>query len=170
MKNQPTKSKSTIIHMVAACLVLAVLGPPAAELTTASNGRGGPPIFYQGTIILPGICGFDVQVSGSFRQGVISLPGGDLLITNPENFPTFTNLSDPSKHVTLSNTGPVRISADQNGNVVVVSTGGSVLYAPSYGLKFLIGEWTFTIDANTGDLIDGPTGNGQIIDICTLIQ
>src|SRR5207244_2152771 len=72
MKNQPTKSKSTIINIVAACLVLAVLGPPAAELTTASNGRGGPPIFYQGTIILPGICGFDVQVSGSFRQGVIS--------------------------------------------------------------------------------------------------
>jgi hypothetical protein len=170
MKNQPTKSKSTIIHIVAACLVLAVLGPPAAELARASEGRGGPPIFYQGTIILPGICGFDVQVSGSFRQGVISLPGGDLLITNPENFPTFTNLSDPSKHVTLSNTGPVRISPDQNGNIVVVTTGRSVLYDPSYGLKFLIGEWTFTVDANTGDLIDGPTGSGQIIDICALIQ
>ena len=42
MKNQPTKSKSTIIHILAACLVLAVLGPPAAELARASEGRGGP--------------------------------------------------------------------------------------------------------------------------------
>ena len=94
-----------------------------------------------------------------------------MLITNPEDFPTFTNLSDPSKSVTLSNTGPVRISPDQNGNILVVlGLGRDLLYDPSYGLKFLIGEWTFTIDANTGDLIDGPTGNGQIIDICTLIQ
>jgi hypothetical protein len=171
MKNQPTKSKSTIIHILAACLVLAVLGPPAAELARAGNGRGGPPGSFGGTLLLPGICGFDVQVSGSFKQGVISLPGGDLLIISPENFPTFTNLSDPSKSVTFSNTGPAKVSTDQNGNILVVlGLGRGVLYSPSFGLKFLIGEWTFTIDANTGYLIDGPTGNGQIIDICTLID
>jgi hypothetical protein len=171
MKNQIAKPKSTITHIVAACLVLAAFGPPAVELSRASNGRGGPPIRDGGTIILPSICSFgDVQVSGSFKQGVISLPGGGLLIISPENFPTFTNLSDPSKSVTVSNTATARLSTDQNGNIVVVQTGRGVLYDSSYGLKQLIGEWTFTVDANTGDLIDGPTGNGQIIDICELID
>jgi hypothetical protein len=170
MKNQTTKSKSTIIRILAACLVLAVLGPPAAELSRASNG-GPPDSFTPPPLLLSGACGFDVQVTGTFKQKVISLPGGDLLIISPDNHPTFTNLSDPTKSVTISNTGqPAKISTDQNGNIVVEQRGRSVQYDPSFGLKLLIGHWTFTVDAITGAIIDGPTGNGQIIDICTLID
>jgi hypothetical protein len=170
MKNQTTKSKSTIAHILAACLVLAVLGPPAAELARAGSGRGSPPVSGGGTLILKGICGFDVQVSGSFKTGMISLPDGSFLFTSPDNHPTFTNLSDTSKTLTISNTGPAKVYTDENGNLVVHIFGRSALFDPSFGLELFIGEWTFTVDAHTGDIIQGPTGNGHIIDICELIQ
>jgi len=34
---------------------------------------------------------------------------------------------------------------------------------------FLTGEWNFVLDPN-GNVIQGPTGNGQITDVCGLID
>ena len=180
MKNQITKPKSTIIHIVAACLVLAVLGPPAAELSRAS-GRGDPPHGIHVTFTLSGMCGFDVQVDGHLLGvgGVVSLPGGNILVTG-SGFNTFTNLSDPSKSVTLSVAGAGNVYTDENGNMVIHNSGYNNLWGPSLGIWDLVGEWTFVLDPD-GNLICPPgatctqftdyvTGNGQIIDVCGLIQ
>ncbi len=167
MKNQ--KTKSTITHLMAACLLLAAFGPPAAELSRASNGRGGPPEPFEFTAA-DTICGFPVQSTVFGSSGVIFLPGGDLLVTYPATFNTFTNLQDPSKSVTLSITGPAIVDPVQNGQITIHGLGRGVVFGPSLGIHLLIGEWTFVIDVNTGLLLEAPTGNGQMIDVCELIQ
>ena len=100
---------------------------------------------------------------------MIKHPGGGIIVTGPVNFATFTNLSDPTKNVTLNMTGVFHISSDQNGNTIVTVTGRGVAADPSFGLLLLIGEFTLVFDPQ-GNIISGPTGNGQIINICQLIN
>jgi hypothetical protein len=173
MKNQTTNPKSKITHtkpplVLAVCLILAALGPPAAELSHAS-GNGSPPGGVNYTVILPGICGFDVQATVTGRQGVISLPSGGFIVTAPATHGTFTNLSDPTKSVTLNITGVFHISFDQNGDTIYVVTGRNAAVDPSFGLLLLVGDFTLVFDPN-GNLIQGPTGNGQNTNICQLIN
>jgi hypothetical protein len=167
MKNQISNRKSKIIHLIAACVILAALGPPAAELSRASNGRGGPPQPINGTFTISGTCAFDVQVTITGRESVINLPGGRFIVTGPNFTGTFTNLSDPTKSVTLNLQGAAHISFDQNGNQIFTLTGRNLAFEP--GLLLLIGTFTYVFDPN-GNVISGPTGNGQMTDICGLIN
>src|SRR5262245_49178038 len=124
MKNQITNRKSKIIHLIANCLILVAFAPPAAEPSRAQGqGRGGPPGDINQTFIFTGVCGFDVQGTGTGKEGVISLPSGGFILTAPAVRGTFTNLSDPTKSVTLNVTGAGHFSFDQNGNMIVVLTG-----------------------------------------------
>jgi len=172
MKHRTTNPKSAITSikstfLLAGCLILAALGPPAAELSRAGNGS--PPTPFTQTVTFPGICGFDVQATITGKEGVINHPGGGMIVTGPATFGTFTNLSDPTKNVTLSMTGVFHISSDQNGNTIVKVTGRGVAEDPSFGLLLLIGEFTLVFDPQ-GNIISGPTGNGQMINICQLIN
>ena len=71
--------------------------------------------------------------------------------------------------MTLSMTGVFHISVDQDGNTIVKVTGRGVAEDPSFGLVLLIGEHTLVFDPQ-GNIISGPTGNGQTINICQLIN
>src|SRR5712692_9471032 len=84
------------LRLVAAtCLILAGLAFPTAELARASSGRGGPPQPITVTFLIPAnVCGFPVQETITGRQGVISLPGGGVLVTAPATTSVFTNLTD----------------------------------------------------------------------------
>jgi hypothetical protein len=172
MKHQTSNPKSAITpikssFLLAACLILAALGPPAAELSRAGNGS--PPNPFTQTLTIPGICGFDVQATVTGLQGVISLPSGGIIVTGPDTFGTFTNLSDPTKNVTLNMSGVFHVSFDQNGNTIVMVTGRNVAADPSFGLLLLVGEFTLVFDPQ-GNIISGPTGNGQMINICQFIN
>lgn len=169
MKNRRLNSKSKTTKLIAACLVLAALGPSAAVLSRADSGRGSPPVGINQTFTFPGICGFDVQLSVTGRSSVINLPSGGLIVTAPDVYGTLTNLSDPTKSVTLNCTGSVHISFDQNGDTIYMMTGRNQVEDPSFGLLLLVGDFTFVYDSN-GNLISGPTGNGQIVNICTMID
>jgi hypothetical protein len=166
MKNQTSNRKSKIIHLIAACVILAAFGPPAAAPSRAQ----GPPGPIDQTFTLPGgvFCGFDVQVHVTGREGVINLPSGGLILTGVDFSATFTNLSDPTKSVTLNLAGAVHFSFDQNGNTIERSTGRNATIDPSVGLLFIIGDFTFVYDSN-GNLIS-ETGNGTSTDICGLIN
>ena len=153
---------------MATCLVLAALGLSAAQLQ--AQGRGSPPTPADFTFIQPNTCSFDVLVQVTAKAGTIFLPGGDVLITSPATFATFTNLSDTTKSVTLSLNGPIRVSPVQNGIITIRLTGRGILAFPNVGFRFLIGDWTFLIDANTGQPLQPPTGTGQNIDLCGLID
>src|SRR5262249_41447513 len=157
MNNQINNPRSKITYLIATCLILVAFGPPAAEPSRAQGqGRGGPPGDVNQTFTLPGICGFDVQGTVTGKQGVINLPGGRLIITAPDQYATFTNLSDPTKTVTLNLTGTFHVSFDQNGNTIEMVTGRNGFSDPSFGIILLVGDFTLVFDSN-GNLISGPT-------------
>src|SRR5439155_7956024 len=111
------------LRLVAAtCLILAGLGLPTAEL---ARGGGSPPGPLTMTFIIPyTVCGFPVQEPITGRLGVISLPRGGVLVTPPATTAVFTNLSEPTKTVTINGfTGPAIVAFDQNGNTVVRGLG-----------------------------------------------
>jgi len=67
-------------------------------------------------------------------------------------------------------TGPAIITFDQNGNTIVRGLGRGAFFDVVQGVfLFLTGEWNFVLDPN-GNVIQGPTGNGQITDVCGLIN
>src|SRR4030095_16626080 len=85
--------KSTIAHLkspflLAACLILAALGPPATQLSHARQGRGSPPVPVSGSFIVPGGsvpgCDCDVEVSFSGLAGEIDFPGNRFIFTAPQ--------------------------------------------------------------------------------------
>ena len=169
MKTKQTTPKSTTTHIAALWLVLAAFCLPAAQLQ--AQGRGSPPTPVDITITLSGICSFDVSNHVTGKEGVIFLPGGGVLFTGPTISSTLTNLSDTTKSVTLSNGGTTEVGPVQNGTITLRTSGRSLVGFPSpVGFRFLIGDFTLVIDANTGQLLQGPTGTGQNIDVCQLLE
>ena len=167
MKNKQPNPKSTITHIVAFWVILAAFCLPAAQLQ--AQGNGGPPGPANGTFTITGVCSFDVQATTTGKAGTITLRNGDLILTGPDFNATFTNLSDPTKSVTLNQTGSLHISFDANGNQILMLTGHNGFVNPSLGILNLIGNFTVVFDSN-GNLIQGPTGNGQSMNICDLIN
>src|SRR5437667_1495991 len=150
------------------CLILAALGLPTAHLV-----RGSPPQPINVTVFIPAsVCGFPVQATTTGRLGVISLPGGGFLVTYPATTAVFTNLSDPTKSVTINGfTGPAIVTFDQNGNTVVRGLGRGAIddpATPGFGIRFQDGDFTLVFDPNGNLLSD--TGNGQVTNVCDLIN
>ena len=69
----------------------------------------------------------------------------------------------------MSITGAFHQSTDQNGNVTTVATGRNLLGDPEAGFVLAIGDFSFVFDSN-GNLIQPLTGQGQLIDVCSLIN
>ncbi len=139
------------LRLVAAtCLILAGLGLPTAEL---ARGGGSPP-------------GPFTMITG--KLGVISLPGGGFLVTSPATTAVFTNLSDPTKIVTINGfTGPAIVTFDQNGNTVVRGLGRGAIddpATPGFGIRFQEGDFTLVFDPN-GNLLQ-DTGHGLVTNVC----
>jgi hypothetical protein len=170
LKSAVTPMKSSFL--LAACLVLAALGPPATELSRASQGRGSPPVPVSGSFIVPGGsvpgCDFDVEVSFTGLGGEIDLPGNRFIFTAPQLTATLTNLQN-GRSVKLNITGALHQSTDQDGNVTTVATGRNLLGDPVAGFVLAIGHFSFVFDSN-GNLIQPLTGQGQLIDVCGLIN
>jgi hypothetical protein len=170
LKSRITHLKSPFV--LTACLILAALGPPATELARAGSGRGSPPVPVSGSFIVPGGsvpgCDFDVEVSSSGLAGKIDLPGNRFIFTAPQLTATLTNLQN-GRSVTLSITGAFHQSTDQNGDIITVATGRNLLGDPVAGFVLAIGDFSFVFDSN-GNLIQPLTGQGQLIDVCGLIN
>jgi len=152
------------------CLILAALGLPTAELV---RGGGSPPQPIDVTVFIPAsVCGFPVQATATGREGVISLPGGGFLVTYPATTAVFTNLSDPTKSVTINGfTGPAIVTFDQNGNTIARGLGRGAIWdpaTPGFGIRFQEGVLTQVFDPNGNLLSD--TGNGLVTNVCELIN
>lgn len=175
MENQKINFKSTITRikspfLLAACLVLATLAPPAVELSRAASASAGPPTSISSTQIISGQCAFNVQLSQNGKIGQINLPGNRVIFTSPDLYATLTNLSDPTKSVTLNITGAAHQSIDQSGNITVVLTGRNLIATgPDDGIVLTIGTFSFVLDSS-GNLIQPLTGTGQFIHVCELIN
>lgn len=159
-------------HVILACLVSAA---PVSLWAQCSVAAQAPPTDVTGSFVLPantiapGECAFDVNVSLSGKAGKLTLPGGRFIFTSPRLKVALTNLSNPTKSVTLNITGAMHQSTQSNGDVVTVATGRNLLGDPVAGFVLSIGNFSFVFDAS-GNLIQPLRGDGQLISVCKLIS
>ena len=78
------------------------------------------------------------------------------------------NLSN-SNTVDLSVTGAFHITVKDNGDIVYIVTGRNLLGDPDAGMVLAIGTFSFAFNSG-GTLIQPLTGQGQLIDVCKLIE
>ena len=149
-------------------LALAVLINLSMErLSIAAQNPPGE-ITFTMTIPAGGVCAFGVEILLTGKAKTIDLPGDRFIFTSPGLHATLTNLDDPTKQVTLNITGAFHQTTEQDGSVVTVSTGRSLLFDPQAGFVLAIGNFSFVFDAN-GNLIQPLQGQGQLTDACALI-
>jgi hypothetical protein len=142
------------------------LDSPAPTSVTAT-ARGGPTEVDETPFTVP-FCGFPIEVVLSGKGKTIELPAGRTIITSPGLTATLTNL-DNGNQATLNITGSLHQRILDNGNVEIVSTGRSALFAPVVsGLVLVIGRWSYVLDSQ-GNLVQSLQGNGQLIDVCELL-
>jgi hypothetical protein len=157
-------------------LRLAVFSLALTVLASLAMGRlsvaaQDPPEDTNFTITIPagGVCVFGVEISETGKAKTIFLPGNRLIFTSPGVHATLTNLNDPTKQVTLNITGAFHQTTEQDGSVVTMSTGRSLLFDPQAGFVLAIGNFSFVFDAG-GNLIQPLKGQGQLQDVCAMIN
>jgi hypothetical protein len=172
-RKEPTPMRLRI--NIAAALII-------ATATLASLGRaqsaGYPPERLDVTFVLdpsdPGVgtsaCAFPVQIHITGKSKTISLPGNRMVITAPGQRATVTNLSDPSKQVTLNTTGVFTILNQPDGGFVGIGTGRNLVTDPTFGLTLVIGRFSFAVNSS-GTLIQGLTlQGGTMSSVCSMID
>lgn len=114
-------------------------------------------------------CGFPIEVVLSGKAKTIDLPNGSTIMTAPGLTVTLTNSANGNQQ-TLNITGALHQKTLENGNVEIVSTGRSALFAPAVpGLVLVIGRFSYVVDAE-GNLVQPLQGTGQLIDLCELLS
>ncbi len=158
------KSRVAVFSLALAVLTSLTMGRP-------SVAKQNPPEDSEFTETIPAgvACTFGVHASGTGKGKTIDLPGGRFIITSPGLHVTLTNLDDPTKQVTLNITGAFHQTTEQDGSVVTVYTGRSVLFDPQAGFVLAIGNFSQVFDAN-GNLIQPLEGHGQLVDVCAMIE
>ena len=99
------------------------------------------------------------------------MPGGGVLVTSPATTAVFTNLTN-NHSVTINGfTGPAIVTTAQNGDTIVRGLGRGAIDDPAvsdFGIRFQEGDFTLEFDPN-GNLVS-DTGNGQVTNVCDLIN
>jgi hypothetical protein len=110
-----------------------------------------------------------VELNGKAKT--IELPGGSLLFTSPSLTATFTNLDHPSRQATLGITGAISETVLENGDVLLLFTGRNLVigFDPDAAFVITIGRFSAAFDA-MGNVTQPLTGNGQLIDVCELLD
>ena len=165
------RKMSSVVASVVSAISCIVVVPPLAK---AEKRGGTPPGSVSVTLTfgageLFGECAFPMQLDINGKVSTITLPGGRFILTAPKLSATLTNLSDPTKSVTLNVTGTTHQSTDQNGDVVSVINGRNLAGDPDAGLVLAIGSFSFKFDAN-GTLVQPLAGTGQLIKVCPMIS
>jgi hypothetical protein len=104
----------------------------------------------------------------SGKEQVPDLPGDRFIFTSPGLTATLTNLETGNQE-TLSITGAFHQTTLENGDVQTVATGRNLLGDPEAGFVLAIGDFSFVFDKK-GKLVQPLSGEGQLIDICELLE
>lgn len=138
---------------------------PAAPASVAPSFVQDQPTQVDETPFTVEFCGFPVEVVLSGKEKPIELPAGRTILASPGLTATLTNLNN-GVQLTLNITGALHQRALGNGDVEIVSTGRSALFAPVVeGLVLVVGRWSYVLDAD-GNLVRPLQGSGQLIDVC----
>jgi hypothetical protein len=138
----------------------------------AAQNNNGPPTDQSFTITLEAgqACAFPVSIVGNGKMNTLTLPGDRTIMTSPGLNATITNLADTSRQLQNVNiTGASHIATEPDGSTVYAFTGRNLNLDPVAGFVLAIGRFSIVFNA-AGDLIQPLKGNGQLIDVCALIE
>jgi hypothetical protein len=161
-------------RLVLAFLVAALMSLLTRQLSTAAPNDNSPvPVDEDPILIEPGAdfgsCAVDIEIVLHGKGKIIDFPKRNRVITtSPGLNATVTNLADPSKRVSLNITGAFHETTEPDGSVVTVYTGRNLLLDPELGLVLVIGNFTFTVEAD-GDMIGPVQQGGRLIDVCQML-
>ena len=160
--------KRAIVMALSVVLALVVAAPMAVA------ARQAPPLPVKGSQDLEagavfGRCDFPIRFELSGKAQTLVLPDGRFIFTSPGLTATLTNLDHPENQETLSITGAFHQTTLENGDVVTVATGRNILGDPEAGFVLAIGNFSYVFDEE-GNLVQPLEGEGQLIDICTLLD
>jgi hypothetical protein len=147
----------------------------AAPMVLAQSDNGGAPgdvsVTYGPEVLaqFPGHCSFPMQLEISGKTKTIEQGNGGMIITSPGAFATVTNLEN-DEQATFNITGSAHKSTLENGNVKTVMTGRNFALDPVAGTVITIGHFTFVNDPTDTTNVVPVSGNGRMIDICTLLS
>jgi len=161
--------KRILLMMVGILLALVV----AAPMVSAQSNGGKPTHVDEEPIDLDsgavfGNCDFPVRLEYSGKAKTLQLPGERFIFTSPGLTATLTNV-DSGKQETVVITGAFHQTTLENGNVVTEATGRNLLGDPEAGFVIAVGNFSYAFDAE-GNLIQPLEGEGQLIDVCTLLS
>ncbi len=159
--------KRIVVAAVSVILALIVAVP------IAGAARQEPPFPVEQNFVLEpgavfGNCDFPIQFELSGKGQTLALPGDRFIFTSPGLTATLTNL-DNGNQETFNITGAFHQSTLENGDVVTVSTGRSILGDPEAGFVVAIGNFSYVFDKK-GKLVQPLSGEGQLIDVCEALE
>jgi len=108
-------------------------------------------------------CGFPVLYEESSKTKTLDLPNGDVLFKNPGVRVTLTNPAT-GKQLTYVVAGTTRLTELEGDELLLVTTGRTVLNNPNFGILVPMGRFSVVIDEEGN--FSQPTGNGRLIDVC----
>ena len=142
---------------------LALLVALVVLLPGAASAAPPDPVTFPPLELGEEYCGFPVLYEVTGKTKVINLPSGDTLFKNPGGRVTLTNL-DTGEQVTYVATGSIRLTESENGELLLITTGRTVLSDENIGILVPIGRFTLVIDEDGH--FSQPTGKGRLIDAC----
>lgn len=153
--------------LIAAAIMALSFGLAAATAVA----QQGPPVDEDLTFQIDDLCAFPVRVEIRGKTKAIELPGGRVLFTFPGEDATFTNLDDPSRQETLGISGSIQESLLPNGDVELVFRGPNLIigFDPVNSFVVTLGRFSFAFDQDF-NITQPLSGNGQIINICQLLE
>ena len=128
----------------------------------------GPPVDASASFV-DASCGFPVQVEITGKSGFIALPRDRAMVTFPANWVTLTNLADPERTFRTSISGSFHLTFLEDGVILLNATGRNLHIGFGPGMLLSIGSFSQALDP-LGNEVEPLGGNGQLIDVCSLIN
>jgi hypothetical protein len=144
----------------------------AALLTPGGSATGAPPgpVDQAETFSAGEACSFPIKVAFEGKGGAIDLPHNPHfsgIATSPDLRVTVTNLSDPSKKVTVNATGAFRFVTLPDGGLEIVAGGHNFLYGvPEVGATALATTGPIEVQVVNGEIGAMDLSGARVRDIC----
>ena len=143
-----------------------------APLTSGASATGAPPdpVSSTETFAAGEACPFAIEVVTKGKSGFVDLPNNPQFFgiqTSPGLRITVTNLSDPSKTVTLNATGAFRFVALPDGSLEIRAGGHNFLYGvPGVGATALATTGPIEVLVVNGQIAEMDLSGARVRDLC----
>jgi hypothetical protein len=159
------------LRLVVTLVVVILASITDGQLLTAAENPNSPQPYSQTFVVNPGdpnfpaTCSVPISITLQGKSKSIDLAADrDIMI-----FPASTvTISSNSSEVSFSLTGSFHDQTEPDGSTVTRAIGRNLLIDPIAGVVLAIGDFSFAFDS-AGNLIQPLAGNGQLVDICSLI-